>query len=89
MLLLLFVFIQVIPFTKWAVMTIDHHYFGVFVEKVPPLAITTANKNYYESKNLPYRTVDEIEQRKRDAKVRSSLGLAHPWDEEYYDSHPI
>jgi hypothetical protein len=32
---------QVYPFSKWAVLTLDKHYFGYLSERVPRLALTT------------------------------------------------
>jgi len=83
MLLSIVFYMQVMPFMKHAVFTIDKHYYGFITDKVPVLAITTPNKNYYDSMGIPYRTVDEIEQRKRDAKQRRERNIPHPWDDEY------
>jgi len=93
MLILALVFIllvfKVYPFTKWAVMTLDKHYYGYFSERVPRLATTTQMKNYYEEKNIPYRTIEEVDAEKNMYNIRKKNGIPHPWEANFVKPQPV
>lgn len=56
--LLLFVF-KIYPAMKYVIITMDHHYFGIFTDQIAPLAMTTPHKNYYQELGIEYRTLDD------------------------------
>jgi hypothetical protein len=65
----------VVPYTVYALETIDIHYLGWFNHPLPPLALTTPHKNYYERNNLPFRTIDTVKANHTRAKIHAQSGL--------------
>jgi len=80
---------QVLPRLKYTLLTFDKFYFGVFVDKMPELAVTTTHKNYMIAHNKPFRTTADLNQGHREYEERLAKGIEHPWNEEYYDQPSI
>lgn len=78
-----FVATLVYPFLKYVLITFDKHYFGYFVERVPRLALTTAQKNYFESQGIPFHTIQDRKKQTEMYHIRQKLGEPHPWELEY------
>jgi len=82
--MMLFVF-QLYPRMKYVVLTFDKHYFGILTERMPILAKTTPHINYYTEHGIPFRTIDERNQKVMEYHQRIANGEMHEWDQEYYD----
>jgi len=53
----------------------DRHYYGFITEREPILALTTSHKNYYSSQGIPFKTIDDVDDLKKEFHLRNSKGI--------------
>ena len=56
----------ILPYLLYTFHTFDRHYFGFFNEREPLLALTTSQKEYYTSKNIDFKTIEDINKERRE-----------------------
>lgn len=76
---LLFVAVTVIPNLWYLITTFDKYYFGYIVERSPRLGLTTTQKKYFMEKNIPFKTIDQLDDEKFEVRRREASGLPMPW----------
>mmetsp|Transcript_33602 Transcript_33602/g.51745 ORF Transcript_33602/g.51745 Transcript_33602/m.51745 type:complete len:156 (-) Transcript_33602:2293-2760(-) len=56
---------HVAPYLAYTFHAVDRHYFGFFNEREPLLAKTTSQETFYKEHDIPYRTVQMLEEEKK------------------------
>ena len=65
----------ILPTICYTAAMMDRHYLGWFHEPEPVLAKTTANKKYYISKNITFKTSADIKREHDEVRYNKSIGL--------------
>jgi len=65
LIVILFLAFYIVPYLAYAFHAADRYYFGYFNEREPRLALTTAQKDFYEAQGIPYRTVSDVEKERK------------------------
>jgi hypothetical protein len=86
MIVIFFTAFYIIPYLAYVFYAFDRHYYGYFNEREPRLALTTAQKKFYEEHNIPYKTVQDVEKERKKDQYLEAQGLPSLFHPKYQEA---